>query len=91
MGAGRDVRRIFPERRPPVAAPWARRTRRLVQRLVARGLALGGRAGMLLSHAWDVAVSRHTLLRVLRQVAGPEAPTPTVRGGDDCALRKRQT
>jgi transposase len=74
-----------------VAAPWARRTRRLVQRLVALGLALGGRAGVLLSHTWDVAVSRHTLLRVLRQFAGPEAPTPTVLGVDDFALRKRQT
>ena len=74
-----------------MAAPWARRTRRLVQRLVALGLALGGRAGVLLSHAWDVAVSRHTLLRVLRQFPGPEAPTPTVLGVDDFALRKRQT
>jgi transposase len=74
-----------------VAAPWARRTRRLVQRLVALGLALGGRAGVLLSHAWDVAVSRHTRLRVLRQFAGPEAPTPTVLGVDDFALRTRQT
>src|SRR5918999_4187344 len=84
-------RRIFTERLPTVAAPWARRTRRLVQRLVALGLALGGRAGVLLSHAWDVAVSRHTLLRVLRQFAGPAAPTPTVLGVDDFALRKRQT
>lgn len=36
---------IFTERLPTVAAPWARRTRRLIQRLVALGLALGGRAG----------------------------------------------
>jgi transposase len=84
-------RRIFTERLPTVAAPWARRTRRLVQRLVALGLALGGRAGVLLSHAWDVVVSRHTLLRVLRQFPGPEAPTPTVLGVDDFALRTRQT
>ncbi|HEY5868463.1 MAG TPA: transposase family protein, partial [Candidatus Tectomicrobia bacterium] len=51
-------RRIFTERLPTVAAPWARRTLRLVQRLVALGLALGGRAGRRLSHAWDIAVSR---------------------------------
>ena len=63
----------------------------MVQRLVALGLALGGRAGVRLSHAWDVAGSRHTRLRVLRQLAGPEAPTPTVLGVDDCALRTRQT
>ena len=85
------VRRIFTERIPTVAAPWARRTRRLVQRLVALGLALGGRAGVRLSHAWDGAVSRHALLRGLRRHSVPALPTPTVLGVDDFALRKRQT
>jgi transposase len=85
------MRRIFTERLPTVAAPWARRTLRFVQRLVALGLALGGRAGVRLSHAWDVAVSRHTLLRGLRQHPVPALPTPTVLGIDDFALRKRQT
>jgi transposase len=36
------VRRICTERLPTVAAPWALRTLRLVQRLAALGLALGG-------------------------------------------------
>ena len=85
------VRRIFTERLPTVAAPWARRTLRLVQRLVALGLALGGRAGVRLSHAWDIAVSRHTLLRELRRHPVPALPTPTVLGVDDFALRKGQT
>jgi transposase len=85
------VRRIFTERLPTVAAPWARRTRRLVQRLVALGLALGGRAGGRLSCAWDIAVSRHTLLRGLRRHPLPALPTPTVLGVDDFALRKGQT
>lgn len=85
------VRRIFTERLPTVAAPWARRTLRLVQRLVALGLALGGRAGRRLSHAWDIAVSRHTLLRGLRRHPEPAFPTPTVLGVDDFALRKGQT
>jgi transposase len=84
-------RRIFTERLPTVAAPWARRTRRLVQRLVALGVALGGRAGVQLGHAWDVAVSRNTLLRLLRRQPVPSLPTPTVLGVDDFALRKRQT
>jgi hypothetical protein len=39
-------RRIFTERLPTVAAPWARRTLRLAQRLVALGVALGGKAGV---------------------------------------------
>jgi transposase len=84
------VRRIFTERIPTVAAPWARRTLRLVQRLVALGLALGGRAGVRLSHAWDITVSRHTLLRGLRRHPEPTFPTPRVLGVDDFALRKRQ-
>src|SRR5262249_49224785 len=61
-------RHIFTERLPTVAAPWARRTLRLAQRLVALGVALGGRAGVHLSHAWDLAVSRNTLLRGLRRL-----------------------
>ena len=84
-------RRIFTERLPTVAAPWARRTLRLAQRLVALGVALGGTAGVHLSHQWDLVVSRNTLLRLLRHQPAPSFPTPTVLGVDDFALRKRQT
>jgi len=90
-GNRRCRRRIFTERLPTVAAPWARRTLRLAQRLVALGMALGGKAGVPLGHAWAVVVSRNTLLRVLRQQPTPSFPTPTVLGVDDFALRKRQT
>jgi transposase len=38
-------RRIFTERLPTIAAPWARRTLRLAPRLIALGMALGGRLG----------------------------------------------
>jgi transposase len=38
-------RQIFTERVPAVARPWARRTTRLAQLLLAFGLALGGKAG----------------------------------------------
>src|SRR6266487_5193040 len=71
-------RRIFTERLSTVAAPWARRTLRLAQRLIALGVALGGKAGVRLGHAWDVWVSRNTLLRLLRRQPEPDAPTPTV-------------
>jgi transposase len=84
-------RRIFTERLPTIAAPWARRTLRLAQRLVALGMALGGKAGVRLGHAWDLAVSRHTLLRGLRQQPAPAFPPPRVLGVDDFALRKRHT
>lgn len=84
-------RRIFTERLPTVAAPWARRTLRLAQRLLALGVALGGKAGVRLGHAWDLTVSRNTLLRGLRRQPGPSFPTPRVLGVDDFALRKRHT
>ena len=87
----RCVRRIFTERLPTVAAPWARQTLRLAQRLVALGVALGGTAGVHLGHQWALVVSRNTLLRVLRRLPVPSLPTPTVLGVDDFALRKRQT
>ena len=84
-------RRIFTERLPTIAAPWARRTLRLAQRLVALGMALGGKAGVRLGHAWDLAVSRNTLLRGLRRQPAPAFPPPRVLGGDDFALRQRHT
>ena len=84
-------RRIFTERLPTVAAPWARRTLRLAQRLVALGIALGGTAGVHLGYQWDLEVSRNTLLRLLRRQPVPSLPPPTVLGVDDFALRKRQT
>jgi transposase len=90
-GNRRCRRRIFTERLPTIAAPWARRTMRLAQRLVALGVALGGKAGVRLGHAWDVRVSRNTLLRLLRRQPEPEAPPPRVLGVDDWALRKGHT
>src|SRR5436309_4451064 len=84
-------RRIFTERLPTVAVPWARRTLRLAQRLVALGSALGGNAGARLSHQWDLVVRRNTLLRLLRRQPAPSCPTPRVLGVDDFALRKRHT
>jgi transposase len=84
-------RRIFTERLPTVAAPWARCTLRLAQRLVALGIALGGTAGVRLGHQWDLALSRNALLRLLRRQPVPSFQTPTVLGVDDFALRKGPT
>ena len=84
-------RRIFTERLPAIAAPWARRTLRLTRRLVALGLALGGKAGVRLSQCWGLRVSRNTLLRLIRRLPQPVFATPTVLGVDDWAQRKRHT
>jgi len=84
-------RRIFTERLPTVTAPWARRTLRLAQRLVALGVALGGTAAVYLRRTWGLTVSRNTLLRLLRRLPVPSRPTPAVLGVDDFALRKRRS
>jgi transposase len=88
---GRCTRRIFTERLPTVAAPWARRTLRLAQRLVALSITLGGRASVRRGSQWDMAVSRNALLYLLRRQPVPLCRTPTILGVDDFALRKGQT
>src|SRR3954447_4922340 len=87
----RCERRIFAERLPGIALPWARRTQRLDARLTALGLALGGSAGVRLGAKLGLAASRNTLLRRVRQAPVPSAAIPSALGVDDWALRKRAT
>jgi transposase len=68
-----------PPRLPAVAAPRTARAR-----------ALGGAAGVWGSPPRALAGSRHTLLRLLRRLAGPSPGTPRTLGVDDGAFRKRQ-
>ena len=84
-------RRIFTERLPGVAVPWARKTARLSDRLTAVGLALGGAAGARLGRSMGLATSRNTLLRLIRRAPLPLDATPAALGVDDWALRKRHT
>jgi transposase len=88
---GRCPRRIFTERLAPLVAPWARRTQRLLHWLEHIAVALGGRAGVRLSCALGLPISRHTLLRLRRRLPLPTRATPQVLGVDDWAARKRQT
>src|SRR5262249_11773735 len=87
----RCTRRIFTERLPQLLAPWARRTQRLLHRLGAIAVALGGAAGALLSQQLGMPVSRNTLLRLLRRLPLPARATPTALGWSDFALRNRQS
>ena len=84
-------RKIFTERLPQLAAPYARRTTRLDERLLTLGFALGGQAGARECAAWRVAVSGTTLLKLLRQHAPAPGPTPRVLGVDEFARRKGRT
>lgn len=81
-------RRIFTERLPSLVAPWARRTTRYTEHLIAIGLELGGSAAARLSHQVGYGYSRNTFLRLLSSLPLPEVVTPKILGVDDFAFRK---
>lgn len=81
-------RRIFTERIPKVAAPWARKTVRQVQQLQEIGLALGGAAGSRLGKCLGYFSCGSTLLNHLERLPLPELEVPKVLRVDDFAFRK---
>ena len=85
------VRRIFTERLPTVAAPYARRTTRLATWLTHVAFALGGLPGARLLRHSGCPVSRQTLLRQIRAFGLEDHPTPTVLSVDDFAFRRGRT
>jgi transposase len=78
----------FAEQVPGLTVRCGRRTCALQAVLQAVALALGGRAGARLAGRLCCAVSRSTLVRLIRAAADPDAGTPLVLGVDDFALRK---
>lgn len=81
-------RRIFAERLPSLAEPYARKTIRLREILLLVGLALGGEAGARLAERLGMKASPSTLLRRLHSAALPAFEPPEVIGVDDFALLK---
>lgn len=81
-------RRIFTERLPKVASPWARKTLRLVEHFHGFGLALGGAAGSRLARRLGYASCGTTLLNHLQCLPLPEVEVPKTLGVDDFAFRK---
>ncbi len=82
------LRRIFTERLPEVAAPWARKTVRLVQQLQQISLALGGAAGSQLVEQLGYQVSGSSLLNYLNQLTLPSIEIPRHLGVDEFAFRR---
>jgi Transposase len=82
------ARRIFTERLPDFAAPYARKTHRLTTVLRAIGIALGGQAGARLAACLRLPTSPATLLRLVR--AAPVSTTPALQaiGVDEWAWRR---
>jgi len=84
-------RRVFTERVPALAAPFARRTTRLTALLQRVGLALGGEPGARFAKPLGAPTSARTLLRLVRQHPDPPPATPQHVGIDDFAFRKGHT
>jgi transposase len=80
----------FAEQVPGLTAFYQRRTLALRALLEAAALALAGRAGARLAAALGAAVSRHTLLRLVRALPDPDPGQVTVLGVDDVAVRRGQ-
>jgi transposase len=87
-GYGACAKTTFAEQVPGLTARYGRRTTSLEGVLQAVGLALGGRAGARLTGRLSCAVSRSTLIRMIRAAPDPDAGTVLVLGVDDFALRK---
>ena len=82
--------RIFTERLPTVAKPWARRTQRLGEVQQQLGIVAGGSAGSALATTLACPAGVDLLITLVRQRSIPEHPTPRVLGVDDWAMRKGQ-
>ncbi len=85
------VRRIFTERLPEVAAPYARRTTRLADVLRLLAIAVGGQLGSRVLKRLRTPISATTLLRLIRRTPLATRPTPRVLGVDDWSQRRRKT
>jgi transposase len=83
--------RIFTERLPSVAAPWARQTQRLQTQLQAMGCQVGGAASAVLCQALGCPLGADAIIALVRKRTLTPAPTPRVLGVDDWAKRKGQT
>src|SRR5215475_2355019 len=81
-------RQTFAERLPSVAPLYARTTTRVATTQAYTGLSLGGAAGARHLSRQGLPVSRHTLLRRVRNLSLPEGPAPEIIGIDDWAWRK---
>ncbi|MEV0259513.1 ISL3 family transposase [Streptomyces sp. NPDC050732] len=81
-------RRTFAEQVPGLTRRFGRRTERLRSLLISVGLALAGRAGARMTSAFEMPVSRNTLLRLIASLPDPPAATPRVVGVDEYAQRR---
>ena len=82
--------RIFTERLPDVAAPYARKTRRLAATLQVLAFACGGEGGARLARQLEIQSSPDTLLRQIRRSVNETHDSVRVLGVDEWAVRRGQ-
>jgi transposase len=80
--------KTYAEQVPGLTAWYQRRTAGLRQTLERVALSLAGRAGARLAAVLGMAVSRLTLLRLVRALPDPDPGPVAVLGVDDIAIRK---
>jgi transposase len=80
--------RVFTERLPSLAQPWARRTQRQQHTLARHVVDLGGEAGARHCRAEALPVSARTLLRLVHQLPLPTVPLVRLLGVDDWSKRR---
>jgi hypothetical protein len=81
-------RRIFTERLPDVAKPWARRTLRLTESLLAVVVALGGQAGSRLTQRLQRPTPPASLLQVVQNAPMPQPTELHAVGVDEWSWRR---
>lgn len=87
-GTRRCPRGTFAEQVPHLVARRVRHTVALRRFLQDVGVTIGGRPGVRFTERRPIAVSRTTLIRLVRALPEPPVRSPTVLGVDDFALRR---
>jgi transposase len=82
------LRKIFAERLPDLTSVYARRTTRATLALSEIGFVLGGKPGAAMSACIGLPSNRMTILRMVRRMPAPMAPTPHLLGVDEWAYRR---
>src|SRR5262245_28475042 len=81
-------RRIFCERLPGLAAPYAHQTVRFNELITTLGLAMGGRLGMRTARTMGLRIGRDAVLNRVRRTNVIQTEKVRVLGVDDFALRR---
>jgi excisionase family DNA binding protein len=81
-------RKVFAERIPDLAEPWARMTTRLREQITSIGLSTSGKAGVRLGSRLGIETTRPTILRRIMALPDEARASVVYLGIDDFAFRR---